>query len=162
VSDSPLGTFVASPTDATVARLRTQRIGLMSFELEAPVTSGRLELSATRSELMLTLNIAEVRVGNPLMQAAARALVGSGESATLTFDAYGQDDDAMHFAGTARAGDVEVPMEVTAAVDEQGDAVTITLTGWARFTDVKIPLPGMSRVNTIEVDVSAAIPFVRT
>ena len=110
---------------------------------------------------MLTLNIAEVRVGNPLMQAAARALVGSGENSTLTFDAYGADDDAMRFVGTARAGDVEVPMEVTTAVDEQGDAVTITITGWARFTDVKIPLPGMSRVNTIEVDVSATIPFTR-
>ena len=144
-----------------MARLRTQRIGLMSFDIEAPVTSGRLQLAQTSSELELNLDLTELRVGNPLMQAAARSLVGSGENSRLTFDAMGAADDLLRFTGTARAGDVEVPMEVTAALSETDHAITVTLTGWARFTDVHIPLPGMGRVNTIEVDVSAEIPLTR-
>ena len=160
MTDLVTGTFTAAPTAETVARLRTQRIGLMSFDIEAPVTAGHLQLAATSSELELSLDLTELRVGNPLMQAAARALVGSGENSRLTFDAMGSDDDRLRFTGTARAGDVQVPMEVTASLAEADDVITVTLTGWARFTDVHIPLPGMGRVNTVEVDVSADIPFV--
>ena len=89
------GSFVVDPdADAdNVVMLRTQRIGLMRVELNAPVTGGLLVLGSSSSELMLTLNIAEVRVGNPLMQAAARALVGSSDSSLLRFDAEGADDD---------------------------------------------------------------------
>ena len=155
-----LGSFVVDPDADTVVTLRTQRIGLMSFELKAPVTGGLLVLGGSSSELMLTLNIAEVRVGNPLMQAAARALVGSSDSSLLRFDAYGADDDLLRFQGTARAGDVEVPMEIVAAVGPLGASLPVALSGWARFTDVSIPLPGMGRVNTIEADVSAQVVFV--
>lgn len=160
VSAPVQGSFIVAVESDPWVKLRTQRIGLMSFDLEAPVTAGQLDLSKSGSELQLTLNIAEVRVTNPLMQAAARALVGSGDNATLVFDAVGADDDPLRFLGTARAGDVEVPMEVSASLGETQSPLPITLTGWARFTDVKIPLPGMSRVNTIEVEVSAIIAFV--
>ncbi|CAB4951090.1 MAG: hypothetical protein F2842_07190 [Actinobacteria bacterium] len=156
------GSFVVDPdADAdNVVMLRTQRIGLMRVELNAPVTGGLLVLGSSSSELMLTLNIAEVRVGNPLMQAAARALVGSSDSSLLRFDAEGADDDLLRFLGTARAGDVEVPMEITAAVGPLGASLPVVLSGWATFTDVSIPLPGMGRVSTIEADISGRVAFL--
>jgi hypothetical protein len=94
------------------------------------------------------------------MQAAARALVGTGDNAQLVFDAKGLPGDLLRFTGEARSGDVVVPMEVGAALHPDAAPFVATITGWARFTDVHIPLPGLSRVNTVEVDVSSRVTFV--
>jgi len=151
------GTFVVDTTGDPMVRMQTQRIGLTSFDLQAPITEGRIDLTGAASELWLRLDLARVRVGNPLMQAAARALVGTDENSRLSFHAHSDPDNPLRFSGQARAGDVVVPMEVTASVEGSTAPLALTLVGWARFTDVHIPLPGMSRVNTVEVDVSAAV-----
>jgi hypothetical protein len=158
MTSHPTGTF-AVIGDPTV-QLRTGRIGLTRFEFEAPITGGTLILKARSSELILELDLAQVRAGNSLMQGAVRSLVGSGDNSNLRFDAKGAADDLMRFTGTAQAGDVIVPMEVNAALAALTETLPVTLTGWARFTDVHIPLPGMSRVNTLEVDVNSSLEFV--
>ena len=154
------GAFVVDTTSDPVVRMRTQRIGLTSFDLQAPITEGRIELAGAGSRLRLMLDLARVRVGNPLMQAAARALVGTEENSRLTFDARSDPVDHLRFSGRAQAGDVIVPMDVAASVEGGTAPLALTLVGWARFTDVHIPLPGMSRVNTIELDVSATLTLL--
>jgi hypothetical protein len=42
---------------------------------------------------------------------------------------------------------------------EVGRSLHLDVTGWARFNDVHIPLPGLGGIRTIEADVSGRIPF---
>jgi len=155
------GSFVAAPIDRTVVNLKTGRIGLMRLDLQAPVLGGHLNLAKSSSDLEIVLDLGQVRTGNPIIQSAMRSLVGTGEDSHLVFQAAGASDDLLRFEGQAQAGDVVVPMEVTAVITGSAPKLTVELTGWARFTDVHLPLPGFSRVDSIEVDVNTEIPFVK-
>ncbi len=157
---SAAGSFAAAPTDRTVVNLKTGRIGLMRLDLQAPVLGGHLNLAKSSSDLEIVLDLGQVRTGNPIIQSAMRSLVGTGQDSHLVFQAAGAADDLLRFEGQAQAGDVVVPMEVTAVITGSAPKLKVELTGWARFTDVHLPLPGMSRVDSIEVDVNTEIPFV--
>lgn len=152
------GIYQAQPADDTMVRLVTQRIGLMTLDVRAPVVAGQLDVGDQQA-LRVELALNDLRTGNPLMQTAARALVHSGNGDVLVFHAAASLHDAWEFAGTARAGDVEVPMRVKIEPQNDGGALQLDVKGWARFDDVHIPLPGLSHIRTIEADVSGTIPF---
>lgn len=154
------GRYDARPDPRTTVRLRTQRIGFLGvLDVEAPVVGGLLDVGSDQ-QLRVELSLSSLRTPNPLMQTAARALVHSGNGDVLVFHAAARPDDPWEFDGTARAGDVEVPMRVRVAPVEADRSLHLDVTGWARFDDVHIPLPGLGGIRTIEADVSGRIPFV--
>lgn len=121
--------------------VRTNRIGLISLQAYAPVINGEM----TDSRLEFTVRIDQVSTGNPLLDPELQALIHQVTSGTLTFigDLTGDVYD-----GHAQAGSIIVPLALSAT----GDA-PVNLSGRSQFTDVRLPLPGLSHISHLEVDI---------
>ena len=158
MTSTPLGTYDVHPERSEPVRMQTSRIGFTSFDISAPVVGGRLEVGPTSSSLRVELALDKLRTSNPLMQAAARALVASGDGQTLVFDAAGPGaGEPLAFSGDAQAGDVVVPMTMQASISDGDGVLHLDLTGSAEFHDVHIPLPGLGGVRTISCDLAASL-----
>lgn len=79
MTSTPLGTYDVHPERSEPVRMQTSRIGFTSFDISAPVVGGPLEVGQASSSLRVELALDKLRTSNPLMQAAARALVASGD-----------------------------------------------------------------------------------
>lgn len=158
MTSTPVGTYTVHPQHDSIVRMQTSRIGFTSFEIEAPVTAGELTVGEQESSLRVELALDRLRT-NALMQGAARALVASGNGDTLVFTADGPGAaDELLFVGDAQAGDVIVPMTMTAVVARaDGSLLVLSLSGSAEFRDVHIPLPGMGGIRVITADLSATL-----
>ena len=85
--------------------------------------------------------------------------MGTESNSRLVFEAEGAED--LEFTGVARAGDVSVPMSLTADVELDGEEAVARLAGTAHFEDVRIPLPGLSRIRAVDVQVSGELLLMR-
>ncbi|MEZ5115947.1 MAG: hypothetical protein R2737_06740 [Candidatus Nanopelagicales bacterium] len=167
----PPGSWQIDIAGPPLVHLKTARIGLIRLEASAPVLGGVFRLGAgdagagdtggdtqDGTGLRLELGLDQLTTGNPLLQAAARVLVSRGNGERLVFDARAAAGTThggpWDFAGDARAGDVVVPMTVTA---QHAGGGRLTLGGSATFQDVHIPLPGLSHLNEISFEVASEV-----
>ncbi|MFA7267192.1 MAG: hypothetical protein WC054_12855 [Candidatus Nanopelagicales bacterium] len=146
-------------------RLKTGRIGLLgSIDASAPIAGGQATWAADKVSLVLKLAINEVKAGNALLDSAARRLVSSGSDGILTFEGDGAaTGGAVTLDGQAWAGDVKVAMVVKcdAPVDVNDEQRELQISGTATFDDVKIPLPGFGKVNSIDIEVVGMLSLSR-
>lgn len=152
--------WIVSTVDGGHVRLRSGKIGLMSIDASAPVSGGELILDADQATFTLRLDLAQLRTGNFLLQAAARSLMSSHDVHVLVYEGAGpRIDHGWRVSGTAVAGPIEVPLELTiTAIGPQGSTMTeIDITGSANVGTVHLPLPGMGTVDDFGFDVEARL-----
>lgn len=140
-------------------RLRSGKIGLISVEASAPVTSGVLYLGQQETTFVLALALDQLKSPNFLMQRAARGIVTKHDGHDLTFDGRGPASASPWIvSGLASAGSIEVTLDVTLTPTSQSDvSMDVELTGIASFGDVSLPLPGMGNITDFNCDVDAVL-----
>ncbi len=147
--------------DAGQVRLRSGRIGLISIDVRAPVVSGTLTVGDDGIDLELVLALNHLRTRNPIMQAAARALVASHHASELRYSGTGLSLAPWHVDGLAAAGSVTVPLGLLirpAGTAARPDAVEIA--GSASLGTVHVPLPGLGTIDDFAFDVEARLALV--
>lgn len=137
-------------------QLKTNRIGFMSITAHAPMAGGSIEVSGTKRTLTFHVDIAKVKTGNPLMDHEVHNLVNKWSDGTLTFSGSESGKD-WEFVGSAVAGTVERPLTVEVSPPPARDSSTAEVSGTATFEDVKIPLPGLDHVNTVNVHITGSV-----
>lgn len=152
--------WIVSTVDGGHVRLRSGKMGLMSLDASAPVSGGELLIEGDHATFTLRLDLGQMRTGNFLLQAAARSLISSNDVHVLTYAGSGPAvDEGWRVSGTAVAGPVEVPLDLTiAGTGAGGDPmVEIDITGSANVGTVHLPLPGMGTVDDFGFDVEARL-----
>lgn len=134
--------------DAEVT-LRSGKVGIMSAEATAPVRSGSLVIDAAGVHFELVIALEKLRMGNFLLQAAARTLVNVHKVHDLSYSGTGADLDSV--SGIAIAGDVEVPLDLRLIITGS----QLEFIGSANMGTVEIPLPGMGRIEDFSFDADA-------
>lgn len=156
---SHVGSWSVHTVDGASVRLRSGRIGLMSVEVSAPVTGGRLQVAG--DGVRLTLNLALDRLStNFLLQSAARSLVKKNDAHDLGYQGAGPASDSpWQVSGVAVAGDVnvELVLVVTPAGPAEDAMAAIELVGSANLGTVHLPLPGLGTVEDFSFDVDARL-----
>lgn len=148
MSSHPTGTWSIEPK--SLVTMTTEKIGPTTLEVKAPVTGGRLEVTAKEALLRLELSLAKLKASNFLMQGAARALVKRYDGDSLIFDASGGLTTVpWQVSGQARAGSVDVPMTVEATPSPQASPRQLKLGGTITMEDIEIPIPGLSGISSI-------------
>ena len=144
----PTGTWSIEPS--SLVTLTTERIGPTTLQVRAPVTGGRLEVSASRALLRLELSLAKLKASNFLMQGAARALVKRYDGDALVFEASGSvASTPWQVSGQARAGSVDIPMSVEATPSPIAEPRQLSLGGTITMEDIEIPIPGLSGISSV-------------
>lgn len=144
----PTGTWLIEPK--SLVTMTTEKIGPTSLEVKAPVTGGRLEVTAKQALLRLELSLAKLKASNFLMQGAARALVKRYDGDALIFDASGEvSSTPWRVTGQAQAGTVDIPMAVEATPNPLAAPRQLKLGGTVTMEDIEIPIPGLSGISTI-------------
>lgn len=157
------GEWQVHAVDGADVRLRSGRVGLMSVDVSAPVTSGILHVTEHRVRFTLTLALDRLRTGNFLTEGPARALVKRHDATSLGYEGTGAASSApWQVTGTAGAGDVALELELTITpIGGQADPMgEIELTGSASVGRVSLPFPGMGTVDDFAFDVDARL-FLR-
>jgi hypothetical protein len=114
--------------DSSTVAIRTNRIGLLTIHANAPIVDGEV----TDSRLTFTVRIDEVRTG------------------VLQFS--GQREGEV-FSGSATAGQISVPL----ALSTQQEQMSLSVRGTSSFTDIHLPLPGLSHIHHLEVDIDGRL-----
>lgn len=146
--------------DSGLIHLKTKRIGIFKVNATAPIVGGFLHWGNPKAELQVKMDINHINTGYSILDPQFKKLIASGSDGILVFDGEGQQGDTeTAFTGKARAGDVVVDMTITAvASDADGsESQEMTVTGTATFTDVHIPIPGFSKLNTIDIEVEGTL-----
>lgn len=155
----PTGTWDIKPD--TLIKLQTEKIGITSLEVTAPVTGGRLHVVTHTVSLRLEMSLEKLKASNFLMQGAARALVKKFDGDLLIFEAEGPS--AVHpwaVSGNAKAGAVDVPMSVE-ATPQPGDAPSqLLLGGTVTMDDIAIPVPGLSGITSISFTIDGTVTLI--
>jgi hypothetical protein len=154
------GSWAVHTVDGAEVRLRSGRIGLVSVDVKAPVTGGELVLSESSVRLTLRLALDQLRTGNFLLQAAARALVTRHDAQVLTYDGTGAHAAGpWRVHGHAASGDIDVELvlAVTACGPADDPMGEIELVGSANLGTVHLPLPGLGTVDDFGFDVDARL-----
>lgn len=141
-----------------IITLKTQRIGVTSLEVTAPVTGGSLHVVTQTVTLRLELSLAKLKASNFLMQGAARALVKRFDGDLLIFEAEGPSSaQPWTVSGTAKAGQVDVPMTVEATPDPGDMPRRLLLGGTVTMEDVSIPIPGLGGITSVTFDIDGTV-----
>lgn len=127
-------------------KITTSRIGLLTIHATAPIVEGHI----SDTHLTFTVRIDEVNTGNPLLDPELHALIHEVTSGTLTFT--GQRTGEV-YAGSATAGQITVPLELSTTIDESEVAVA----GNSTFQNVHLPLPGMGHIKHLSVDIDGSL-----
>ena len=150
-SEVVLGTWnLQSVSDGDV-RLRSGSVGLMSAQASAPVRHGRLIVEPQRVHLDIVIALDKIKMGNFVMQAAARTLISMHKVHDLTFAGSGSELSSVH--GIARAGDVEVDLDLALSVSES----LLHFNGQGSLGTVHIPIPGLGTIDDFRFDVEASV-----
>lgn len=145
-------------SDAGHVQLRSGRIGLVSVDAKAPVTSGELRVETDEVRLELVLALDKLRTGNPLLQMAARSMVTSNNARSLTYSGIGDARPHWRVSGVAKAGTIEVELDLELTPITAGGQITgVTMTGSAQLGRVHLPLPGLGTVDDFGFDVNATL-----
>lgn len=137
--------------------------GLMEIDVTAPVRSGRLNLSAARVDLDLTIALDKLKTGNFLTEHAARAFIAGYRAHDLVYagtGSMGSEDNRVR--GPAKAGtiDVEIELQVTPYQADWADMSELEIVGSAGFGRVHIPIPGVGTVDDLVIDIDARLAVV--
>jgi hypothetical protein len=154
------GAWSIHTVDGADVRLKSGRIGLVSVDVTAPVSGGDLVVTGGSARLTLLLALDQLRTGNFIMQAAARALVQRHDAHVLTYDGVGDDVPAgWSVTGHAIAGNVDVELDllVTAIGPPDAPMTEIEIVGSASIGTVHLPLPGLGTVEDFGFDVDARL-----
>ena len=153
---NPTGTWAIEP--GALITLQTEKIGMTSLEVTAPVTGGRLHVVTTTVEIRLEMSLEKLKASNFLMQGAARALVKRFDGDLLVFEAEGEAaNHPWKVAGNARAGQVDVPMSVEATPEPGDDPSRLLLGGSVTMNDISIPIPGLSGISSITFSLDGTV-----
>jgi len=152
----PVGTWTLE--SGPLITLQTERIGISSLEVTAPVTGGRLHVVQSTVTLQLEMSLAKLKASNFLMQGAARALVKRFDGDLLIFEAEGPAA-SMPWAvsGNAKAGQVDVPMSVEATPQPGDSPRDLLLGGNVTMEDISIPIPGLSGIDSVTFTISGTV-----
>lgn len=132
--------------ESSTVAIKTNRIGLLTIHASAPIVHGEI----TDTDLTFTVRIDEVRTGNPLLDPELHALIHEVTSGVLEFSGQREGDV---FSGNATAGQITVPLDL-AAEEEQA---SVSVRGTSSFTDIHLPLPGLSHIHHLEVDIDGRL-----
>lgn len=144
-------------------RMKTDRIGMFTIDAHAPILGGTADWAAKNATLTFEVAISEVKTGNLLLDPEVHALVHKGSDGVLTFAGKGAvTGDAIRFEGTARAGDVEVPLTITGeAAENDATGRDVTISGTATFDDIHIPIPGFTHLQQISIYITGDLRLTR-
>lgn len=145
-------------TEATIS-MKTSRIGLFGIHAHAPVVDGTAQIADGQVRLEFIVAIDQVSTGNPMLDPEVHALVHSGSDGRLTFTGTGAS--LAEVTGHATAGNVKVPLELSAAGAPGGDDLELQVTGRTTFTDIHLPLPGMGHINQVDIDIEGLLTLMR-
>lgn len=154
------GTWAVHTVDGAEVRLRSGRIGLMSVDVSAPVTGGELTTTDGEAHFSLRMDLAQLRTGNFLLQAAARSLVSRHDAGLLAYEGRGAaGEGGWQLTGHATAGDVDLVLDLrVTAIGPAADPMReIELVGTANVGTVHLPLPGMGTIEDFSFDVDARL-----
>jgi hypothetical protein len=152
------GTWSVLAVDGADVRLRSGRIGLVTVDVTAPVTSGSLRVDRSGIVLDLAIGLDRLRTSNFLLQAAARTLVTRHGAHVLSYAGRGGPGDAWRVSGDATAGDVRVTLDLDIRwIDDARGPHAIELVGSANVGRVHLPLPGLGTVEDFAFDVDASL-----
>ncbi len=157
-------TWSVSTVDGAHVRLRSGRVGLVSVDVQAPVSGGELVIDGRQVTFSLRLALDQLRTGNFLMQAAARTLVTRYDAHVLSYrGAGGMADAGYSVEGTAVGGTVQVDLALTiTGIGSSDDPMSeIDITGAAALGTVHLPLPGMGTIEDFSFDVDARLAMLR-
>lgn len=127
-------------------KISTSRIGLVTIHATAPIVEGHI----SDTHLTFTVRIDAVNTGNPLLDPELHALIHEVTSGTLTFT--GQRTGEV-YSGSATAGEISVPLELSTTIDDSEVAVA----GTSTFQNVRVPLPGMGHIKHLSVDIDGSL-----
>ena len=152
------GTWSIPAIDGAEVRVRSGRIGLVTVDATAPISSGRLTIGPEETALELSIALARMRTGNLILQTAARSLITAHRVQDLIYSGTGPVT-AMTVAGQATVGDiaVEIALRINAIGPSHDPMAEIELTGSTNVGTVHIPLPGMGTVEDLAFDVDARL-----
>lgn len=154
------GTWDIKP--GALITLQTEKIGMTSLEVTAPVTGGRLHVVTHSVEIMLELSLEKLKASNFLMQGAARALVKKFNGDQLLFDAKGSASaQPWEVSGNAKAGQVDVPMTVSATPQPTEHPAQLLLGGTVTMNDISIPIPGLGGINSVTFTIDGTVDLTR-
>ncbi|MCX6423952.1 MAG: hypothetical protein NTV96_05195, partial [Actinobacteria bacterium] len=150
-----VGEWQINAVDGADVRLRSGRVGLISVDVSAPVTSGLLHVSATEITLTLNLALDQLKTGNFLLQSAARSVVTRYQAHTLVYSGKGPVGEIWSVTGIARAGSIEVELDltITPTAAETSPMGEIEIVGSANMGTVHLPIPGMGTVEDFSFEV---------
>ena len=138
--------------------LQTEKIGMTSLEVTAPVTGGRLHVASPSVLLRLEMSLEKLKASNFLMQGAARALVKRFDGDLLVFEAEGKaSSHPWAVSGNAKAGQVDVPMSVEATPQPGSDPRQLVLGGTVTMEDISIPVPGLSGITSVTFTINGTV-----
>lgn len=140
-------------------RLRSGKVGLLSVEASAPVTSGSLFTGDDETTFTLVLALDQLKSPNFLMQRAARGIVTKHGGHDLTYNGIGPAAPGPWTVnGMAAAGTIEVNLDVTLTPTVRDDLkMNVEVTGIAEFGEVSLPMPGMGNIGDFNCDVDAML-----
>lgn len=139
--------------------MKTSRIGLFGIHAHAPVVDGKARIEDGEVMLEFIVAIDQVSTGNPVLDPEVHALVHSGSDGRLTFSGTGAT--LAEVTGHAVAGNVKVPLELAASPSTASDDLLLQVTGRASFTDLHLPLPGMSHIHQVDIDIEGLLTLMR-
>ena len=154
------GTWAIKP--GALITLQTETIGVTSLEVTAPVTGGRLHVVTRTVEIRLELSLEKLKASNFLMQGAARALVKKFDGDQLLFDAQGPASaHPWEVSGNAKAGQVDVPMTVSATPQPTDQPAQLLLGGTVTMNDISIPIPGLGGITSVTFTIGGTVDLTR-
>ena len=155
-----MGSWTVLGIDGADVRLRSGRIGLVSIDVKAPVTSGELHVTGESVRLSLRLALDQLRTRNFLMERAARALIRRHDAHALDYSGMGAGmSNPWRVSGHAISGDVsiELGLTITPVGPRANRMAEIELAGTANLGTVDLPLPGLGRVEDFSFEVDARL-----
>ncbi|MBU6245684.1 MAG: hypothetical protein KGP12_10775 [Actinomycetales bacterium] len=156
------GRWTVLDVDQAQVRLRSGRIGLVTVDVTAPVTSGSLHIDDQAVSLELVVALDRLRTSNFLLQAAARALISRHQAQALAYRGAGQPEQPWSVTGDATAGDVTVALALDIRLQQQSAHESeVELTGSAHLGRVHLPLPGLGTVDDFGFRVDARLRIAR-
>ena len=133
--------------------LVSARIGLMSMDGTAPISSGALTLDESHVQLELVIALDQVKA-NVLLQTAVRSLVKRYDAPVLKFCGEGEVAiDPLVVIGEAHAGKVAVTMTLT--IKRTGFQAHVF--GTAYLGTVDLPLPGAGKIDNFSFSVDTKL-----
>jgi hypothetical protein len=144
--------------DGAEVRLKSGNSGLMNLDVKAPVRSGTLHVVSSLATINLVLALDKIKTGNFLTEAAAKAFFKGYNANDLVYNAEGPHDGSVYrVSGSATAGTLDLSITLSISGVNSAPHPEVELVGSAEFGEVHIPMPGVGKVDNLQVDIDAKL-----